>query len=464
MSRPIGCDTLHSSDSPGRGVMIDVGRFQAVTCHGGTRRSFLKLGASLPLLLGQADRAFAAPGARPRAKSVLLVWLWGAPSHLDTFDPKPEAPLEYRGPFSTIPTRTPGVRFTDLLPRIAGISDKFTLVRSHVTTQPGHPDAGTVALTGFHEKPGPVQPNFGAIVARHRGREGDLPPFLSVGRGIIQDSVRIVEGYGGGTFGKAWDPFQVVVSSDGSVDLPALELLEGISPDRISDRRALLNQIDTARRRLAAAGIDDWERTYQLAYGLLSNPSARDAFDVTRETDRTRERYGFSTFGQSALVARRLVEARVPYVQLNWSQTVEAITPNFDFGWDTHIYNFEMLMDRHCPILDRVLPELMTDLQERGLLEETLVVVIGEFGRTPKINPRSARDHWPQCYFSLWAGAGIPPGGTIGRSDKLGEHPISSPISPLMVGTTISELAGLTTQDRAELNVLSGGTLINEFV
>ena len=347
---------------------------------------------------------------------------------------------------------------------MASISDRFALARTHVSSQPGHPDAGTVALTGFHEKPGPVQPNFGAIVARHRGRTGDLPPFLSVGRGVIQDSVRIVEGYGGGTFGKAWDPFQVVVKNDGSVDLPALDLLDGITPARISDRRHLLGQLDVARRRLEAAGIDDWERAYQMAYGLLSNPSARDAFDVTRESEATRQRYGHTHFGQSALVARRLVEARVPYVQLNWSQTVEAITPNYDFGWDTHIYNFEMLMDRHCPLLDRVLPELMTDLQDRGLLEDTLVVVISEFGRTPKINPRAARDHWPQCYFSLWSGAGVPTGGAIGQSDKLGEHPLTTPITPLMVGTTITELAGLTTQDRAELNVLSGGTVIDEFV
>ena len=154
----------------------------------------------------------------------------------------------------------------------------------------------------------------------------------------------------------------------------------------------------------------------------------------------------------------------MPYVQLNWSHTVEAITPNLDFGWDTHIYNFELLMDRHCPLLDRVLPELMADLEDRGLLDETLVVVISEFGRTPKINQRAARDHWPQCYFSLWAGAGIEPDRTIGESDRLGEHPLADPISPLMVGTTITELAGLDTQARAELNVLSGGTVIDELL
>lgn len=419
----------------------------------------------MPLALGLPSTAQSAlAGRSPRAKTVLMVWLWGAPSHLDTFDPKPDAPVEYRGPFSTIATRTPGVRFTDLLPRIAQRSDQFTLVRSHITTQSGHPDGGTVALTGFHEKPGPVQPNFGAIVAKHRGQTGDLPGFVSVGRGIIRDAGRIVEGYGGGTLGKAYDPFLINCTEEGKADLPALKLLDGLSPDRITDRKSLLGQIDKTRRSLEGAGIEGWARQYQQAYGMLTNSKARDAFDLTRESQATRDAYGYSTFGQSALMARRLVEAEVPYVQLNWSETVESITPNWDFGWDTHLYNFELLMDRHCPILDRALPVLLDDLSERGLLDTTLVVVISEFGRTPKINDRAARDHWPQCYFSLWTGAGVEPGRTIGQSDKLGEHPITNPITPLMVGTTIAELAGIDTQARAEMNVLEAGTVIDELL
>ena len=445
--------------------MFDVGSFPAHTCRGVSRRSFLRLGASVPLafgLPGALGGAEVSPGAR--AKTVLFVWLWGAPSHLDTLDPKPEAPTDYRGPFSTIATRTPGVHFTELLPQLAQRSDRFTLIRSHITTQPGHPDAGTVALTGYHERPTPVKPNFGAIVAKHRGQQGALPPFVYVGRGIPQDSSRRIEGYGGGTLGTAFNPFLVNCAADGSINLPSLELLEGLTPDRITDRRSVLRRLDVARRRLDRGRVQDWQQVYQRAYGLLTNPKARQAFDLTQESQATRDKYGYTTFGQSCLMARRMVEAEVPYIQLNWSQTVEAITPNFDFGWDTHIYNFEMLQDRHCPVLDRALPALMDELEGRGLLDTTLVVAMGEFGRTPKISNRAARDHWPRCYFSLWAGAGIQTGRTVGRSDRRGEDPVDNPITPLMVGTTIAELAGINSQSRAEMDVLVGGKVIDELL
>lgn len=445
--------------------MFDIGEFRASTCAGLTRRSFLKVGAALPFGWNLPKPVQGAEGTEtPRAKTVLLVWLWGAPSHLDTFDPKPDAPVEYRGPFSTTATRTPGVRFTDLLPRLAARSDQYTLVRSHVSSQPGHPDGFTVALTGFHEKPGPVQPNFGSIVAKHRGPTSELSPFISVAQGKLRDSNRFCEGYGGSTLGKGYDPFMVSCAADGTVDLPALKLLKGLTPNRISDRKSLLDRLNRTRRQIDNAGIADWSRQSQRAYGLLTNPKALEAFDLTRESQATRDAYGYSTFGQSALMARRLVEAEVPYIQLNWSQTPESITPNYDFGWDTHLWNFELLIDRHCPVLDRALPVLLEELRERGLLDTTLVVVISEFGRTPKISIRAARDHWPQCYFSLWAGAGIEPGRIIGESDKLGEHPITSPITPLMVGTTIAELAGVNAQARAEMSVLDGGHVIDELL
>ncbi|MFN0198648.1 MAG: DUF1501 domain-containing protein [Planctomycetaceae bacterium] len=442
--------------------MFHVGSFRSQSCQGLSRRSFLSAASTMACAYGLRTPTLAQESISPRAKSVVLVWLWGAPSHLDTFDPKPDAPLEYRGPFSPIATRTPGVRITDLLPQLAQRSDKYTLIRSHVSSQPGHPDAGTVSLTGFHERPEPIKPNFGSIVARHRGQKGQLPPFISVGRGIPRDASRSIEGYGGGTLGKSYDPLQLHVAESGQVDVPDLQLLDGISPNRITDRQSLLTRLDEDRRRIDGLGVEQWNRTYQRALGLLSHPKSREAFDLTRETDATRDRFGFSTFGQSCLLTRRLLEAEVPYIQLNWSQTVEAITPNYDFGWDTHIYNFELMQDRHCPILDRTLSAFIDDLSDRGLLETTLVVVMGEFGRTPRINERSARDHWPRCYFSLWMGAGIPGGQVIGESNKLGEDPLTNPITPLMVGTTIAEFAGINTQARAELNVLNGGQVIDE--
>ncbi len=445
--------------------MLDIGGFHAGSCNGVTRRAFLQTGASAAAALGFAalgNSALAA--AKARAKSVVFVWLWGAPSHLDTLDPKPDAPSEYRGPFAPISTRTPGLHFTELLPQLAARSDLFSVIRSHVSSAPGHPDAGTVGLTGFAERPEPVRPNFGSIVAKHRGHRGSLPPFVALGRGIPRDVIRIVDGYGGGKLGGAYDPFMISCDESGRAEIPSLKLLDDLNPARIQDRRSLLGVLDRAHRQLDEARPAVWDRTFDRAFQLLMRPEARNAFDLTRESQMTRDRYGQTAFGQSCLLARRLVETGVPYIQVNWSEYVECMTPNCDFGWDTHIYNFELLQDRHCPILDRALSAFLDDLAMRGLLESTLVVAMGEFGRTPRINGQAARDHWPQCYSSIWAGAGLPAGRVIGSSDKLGEHPATMPITPLMVGTTIAELAGIDTQARAEMGVLDGGTSIHDLV
>lgn len=444
--------------------MLDIGRFSAKTCGGVSRRSFLQVGASVPLALGLGGMGASRAATSAKAKSVIFVFLWGAPSHLDTFDPKPDAPAEYRGPFGVISTRTPGVHFTELLPQTAVRSDRFTLARTHVTTAPGHPDAGTVALTGFAEIPTPVQPNFGSIVAKHSGSRGILPPFFSIARGVVMDGGRRIEGYGGGTLSQAYDPFLVGCTENGEVEMPALQLLDGLNPLRVQDRRRLLLDLDHAARQAEHAERAAWARNARSAYELLLDPAARKAFDLTQETEATRARYGYSTFGQSALLARRLVEGGAAYVQLNYSRHVEAINPGYEFGWDTHIYNFELLQDQHCPILDRAFSALLDDLYDHGLADDTLIVMMGEFGRTPKISPRAARDHWPPCYFSVWAGAGITPGRVIGASDRLGEHPLGEPITPLMVGTTIAQLAGMDTQARAEMNVLSGGRVIDALV
>lgn len=443
--------------------MLDVGAFRAKTCSGVDRRAFLQLGTSASLAVGVSAAAEALGAEPPRATSVILLWLWGAPSHLDLFDPKPKAPAEYRGPFSPIATRTPGLQVSELLPQLAARSDQYALVRSMVSSDGGHPGAGTVGLTGFPENPVPVQPNFGSIVARHRGSNGALPPFFYIGRGIPRDLPRRIRGYGGGTMGPAYDPFLVRCSEQGKVDMPGLQLLKGLTPDRIVDRRRLLRTLDAAAREVDGP-VGNWNRTHQTAYDLLTRPTARAAFDLTRERPETRARYGQTTFGQSCLLARRLVESGVPYIQVNWSEYVESITPGADFGWDTHIYNFELLQDRHGPIFDRAFSALLDDLRQRGLLDSTLVLAMGEFGRTPRINKRAARDHWKDCYFSVWAGAGVPGGTVIGQSDKLGERPITDPITPLMAGTTLAELTGIRAENRTEMRVLQGGTLIDELL
>lgn len=444
--------------------MIRIGRFTGRDCHGWTRRAFVTFGASLPWT-AQCLVPQPAPGAEGggKAKSVIFVWLWGAPSHLDTFDPKPDAPTEYRGPFATIAARAAGVRFSELVPRLAARSHMFSVVRSNITHDGGHPPAGTLGLTGYKEGPGPLQPSFGSIVARHRGA-GALPPYVMLGRGIPRDVVKPVAGYGGGDWGKAYDPFLVDCNDLGDVAIPALELSDGITPERLADRRTLARQLDRFQRRTEELPFELWDRSIQQAYTLLTSRGAVAALDVSRESERTRAAFGQTAFGQSLLLARRLVEAEVPFIHVNWSEYVEALTPNTDFGWDTHIHNFDLLPHRHCPILDRALSALLDDLHERGLLGSTLVVCMGEFGRTPRINNRAARDHWPQCYFSLWAGGGTKPGQIIGASDAKGEHPITRPIDPPAVGATIMDLTGINSVVRAKLNVLPGGEAIRELM
>jgi uncharacterized protein (DUF1501 family) len=233
-------------------------------------------------------------------------------------------------------------------------------------------------------------------------------------------------------------------------------------PARLADRRAVLHELDRSRRVADAGELRTWDDLHQRAYALLSSPTTHVALDLSREPRAVREAYGQTSFGQSCLLSRRLVEAGVPYVQVNWSQYVEVFYPFSDYGWDTHADNFGLLADWHGPLLDRVLATLLDDLGQRGLLETTLVLCMGEFGRTPRINAIGSRDHWHPCYFSLWAGAGVQPGRVVGESDARGEHPATEPITPAMVGTTILELAGIGSADRAELRVLEGGRVIHE--
>lgn len=444
--------------------MLEIGSFRARHCQGISRRAFLRAGSGVPLAWAlPALGVRAAEAENRKAKSILLVWIWGGPSHLDTFDPKPEAPAEYRGPFSTIPTRTPGVRVSELLPKLAARSHLFSLVRTNINHSGDHLVAGSIGLTGGAEGPGGHPPNFGSILARHRP-SADLPPFMSLARGPIGDGRGPAKGYGGGTWGPRYDPFLVSCSEQGQVEIPSLKLIDGLSPARLGNRRLLLTELDRIRRRVESGQFSQWDHLFGRAYSLLTSPSAHKVFDISREPGKTRDAYGHTSFGQSCLLGRRLVEAGVPYVQVNWSQYVEVLYDFSDYGWDTHADNFELLADWHCPILDRVLSTLLDDLHQRGLLETTLVVAMGEFGRTPRINAIGSRDHWPQCYFSLWAGGGVQPGRVIGESDARGEHPITSPVTPEMVGATMLELAGVSSADRAQLKLLEGARVIDELL
>ncbi len=443
--------------------MLRLGEFKSRSCDGVSRRAFVQAGAALPLTAMLSSEQIAQAAAQGRAKSIVFVWLWGAPSHLDTFDPKPDAPLNYRGPFGTIPTSLPGVRFTELVPKLAARTDKFALVRSNVTHDGGHPGAGTYGYTGAREGRGiQIQPSWGSIVSRARGAGEGLPPYVMLSRGIPRDVVKTIDGYGGGDWGKAYDPFLIQCDELGTINIPALKLVDGVTPDRIAHRRSLQNQLDKIKRNVTADTFDAWDSKSKQAFTLLTNKQALDSLDLAREKTPLRESYGQSSFGQSLLLARRLVEAEVPFVNVSWSEFVEAFSPNTDFGWDTHVKNFDLLPNRHCPILDKAMSAFLDDMYDRGLMESTLVVCMGEFGRTPRINNRAARDHWQHNYFSIWAGAGVKPGQVVGASDAKGEHPISRKIEPTGVGVTMLDCMGIDSIARAELNVLPDGEFIHE--
>jgi uncharacterized protein (DUF1501 family) len=440
--------------------MFEVGSFRS-SLHGVvSRRAFLAAAASAPVAMGLSG-LHAGAVSHGKAKSVIVLWLWGAPSHLDTFDPKPNAAAEVRGPFATIATKTPGIRFTELFPKTAARTDRFAIIRSNVNFDGDHLKAGSIGLTGMLEGREALVPNFGSIVARHRGAK-ELPAFISIGRGHPRDVVGPLRGFGGGNWGRNYDPFLVGCSDKGETDIPELKLLDGLSPAALEDRKNLLGELDRLNRAAEKVPSEKWDVAKRRAFALLTTPEARKALDLTQEKQSTRDKYGQSSFGQSCLLARRLAQAGVPYVQVNWSQYVEAMTPNCDFGWDTHIFNFDLLPDRHGPIFDRVFSTLLDDLHDRGMLDSTLLVAMGEFGRTPRINNQASRDHWPQCYFSIWAGCGVRGGAVIGDSDATGSAPLTEPFTPGMVGATILDLAGVDSQARAELRVLPDTRVIHE--
>ncbi|HEY2785633.1 MAG TPA: DUF1501 domain-containing protein [Fimbriiglobus sp.] len=454
--------------------MLLFGRKTERTCQTVHRRAFLQAGASSVLGLSAVDafRIFAGSKQGGAAKRVILLWLWGGPSHLDTWDPKPEIPIEYRGPFSTIPTRTSGLRFCELFPQLAARTDKIAVLRSLSTQSNDHGVAGTIGLTGSaaggtgldgRPLPGSARPALGAVVAKGRkSTDTGLPPYLVVG-GRLHQGKKMIVGEGGGPLGAAFDPFRLEYDPKTGTKVPALQLPPGLTPERLQDRQSVRAALDAAARSFgdsAAAGKLDAHRLR--AFALLTSIEARTSFDLSLESDATVKRYGKTRFGQSCLLARRLVEAGVPVVQVNWSDHVEAEEDSGDGGWDHHYRNFEIMQDRHAVWLDQALSALLDDLQSRGLLDSTLVVAIGEFGRTPKINEKAGRDHWPGCYSALLAGGGIAGGRVVGGSDAKGEKPRDTPVTPADLCTTVYRATGLTSENITGMGLTPIGRVIDE--
>ncbi|RUL87223.1 DUF1501 domain-containing protein [Tautonia sociabilis] len=453
--------------------MLDLGETPGRTCRGESRRAFLRLGTlgAVGLTLGDllAIRAVARPPApiEPKAKAVIVLWLWGGPSHLDTFDPKPDAPLEYRGPFDSIATAAPGVRVCELLPGLARRADTYAIIRSMHHESNDHGVAGTIALTGSIAGAvdlgggvagGALKPSTGAIVSRLSPRRpGGLPPYVILGNQLHQGHKRVV-GEGGGVLGASYDPFRIDYEPGVGPVLPDVRLPDGVAAERMAARWDLFERI--APSGTGSRPAEALAEHYALARQLIGSKESLAALEIDREPEAIRDAYGPHRFGRCCLIARRLIEAGLPFVQVNWSTHVEGPEDAGDGGWDMHDRYFAVMQDRHGWMLDRALSALLDDLQSRGLLDSTLVVAVGEFGRTPKINPKAGRDHWNPCYSALLAGAGIPGGAVIGASDARAEYPAERPVHPADLSATILRLLGIGSEALTGIGLTPMGTAI----
>lgn len=457
--------------------MLSAGAIRVRHCGGCSRRELLTAGGvgALGLSLPSWLRAQSVAADRvAQADAVIFLWLWGGPSHVDLFDPKPKAAVEYRGPFSPIATATPGLHFTELLPRLAARSERLAVIRSLHTDSNDHGIAGTHGLTGASSgaislggqtMPGRLQPATGAIVAAtSRSPAGRLPHNIALGAPLHQGHRRIA-GENAAFLGPAFDPFRVEYDAADGVKLAKLQLAEEITPDRIANRRRLSAAFDDVARAAASSrAFESVDHYYQQAVDLLTAGAAREAFDLTAESEAVRNEYGWFRFGQSCLLARRLVERGVRFVQVNWSSHVEPIEDAGDGGWDMHDRNFPQLQDRHGWMLDQAASALLDDLHERGMLQRTLVVAMGEFGRHPQINAKAGREHWEHCYSGLLAGGGLPGGAVIGASDRTGAYPTTRPTTPADVAMTVYAALGLGAADLTELGLAPAGEAIEELV
>ncbi|HYV38833.1 MAG TPA: DUF1501 domain-containing protein [Gemmataceae bacterium] len=430
-------------------------------CDGVNRREFLRVGGLSVLGLGLADvlRARALIPQPRRLPNCILVWLDGGPSHLDTFDLKPNAPAEVRGEFDPIQTNVVGVQICQHFSRLAGMMDKVCLIRSMTSDLGEHNFGRHYLLTGY--KPSPVleYPSYGSVVAHCRAAAADavLPSYIAVPKASREAGCGYLPG--------SRRPFELL-SDPTRPDLSVRDLNPpaGLTQPRQERRRDFLNELDNLSAEVEDNALrQERDAHFAQAYNMIFSPQARQAFDLTREPPATRQRYGGNRVGQSCLMARRLIEAGCPFVTVT------------DEGWDTHQTIARVLREGYVggrvgkiPVLDQALAALLGDLADRRMLEETLVIVMGEFGRTPKLNTAGGRDHWPRAFSVLLAGGGVRGGQVIGQSDARGESPSQRPVTPPDLARTIYTLLGidpgseLRTSDGRPVAVNAGGELVRE--
>ncbi|WP_169972787.1 DUF1501 domain-containing protein [Tautonia rosea] len=418
-------------------------------CDGLTRRDFLHagslatLGLSLPGL-----HALEARGAVPRDQDMncIMLFLVGGPSQLDTWDMKPDAPSEIRGPFRPIDTNVPGIQVSEIFPKLARNMDKVALVRSAYHTATAVHDTGHQMMqTGRLFGNGAIKyPHMGSVLSYLKGPRGDVPPHVLLPRPIGNTGGNMPHGQDAGFLGKSYDPF-VLGADPNAPDFKVPDLLppEYVTGARESRRQSFRAAIDGAVRDFEAS--EDarlLDENFQRAYGLMSSAEAREAFALDAEPDDIRDRYGRTRFGQSCLMARRLVERGVRFVTVNMFETVFN-----EITWDIHgsspFSPIEAYQNEIGPNFDNAYTALLTDLYERGMLENTMILAFGEFGRTPKINPAGGRDHHPACWTVLFAGGPIRGGNVVGASDEIGHAPKDQPVSTAEIAATVFHGLGI---------------------
>ena len=424
-------------------------------CDGVTRRDFLRVGGlsafGLPALL-RAEARGAEPVSAATAQSVILVYLGGGLSHHDSFDPKPDAPAEVRGKYGTIGTKLAGVSFGEKMPRLAAGNDRFALVRSGAHGNDHHETATNWVLSGRFGSAFGDYPAIGAVVAHELGYRGPMPPYFAVPKNPAFTWELGKSAFLGGRYEsfKSGDP--------NAPDFQVKDLAPVGEPSagRLGRRQSLRLAVDDLARQVDTDdGLRTMDEFQRRAMDLVVSPEARRAFNLKGEDPRLRDRYGRTTTGQGCLLARRLVEAGVRFVTINSS------------GWDHH-FNIYTSLDRRLPEFDAALSALIGDLGARGLLESTLVVAMGEFGRTPKINDKAGRDHWGHAASLVFAGGGVVPGRVVGRTDDQGAHVTDRPVSPGDVAATIYRAVGvdptrhLMTPENRPVPILDEGSPIDE--
>ncbi len=417
--------------------MLNLDNAHLRDCERMSRRSLLQIGSlaglgiSLPTLIAQKQamaKAKSAASGKKQDVSCILIWTRGGTSHHDTFDPKPEAPANVRGDYSTIETAVPGVRFTEIVPRMAKELNRFAILRGWNPKNGSHGSADQYVMSGHKPNPAVHHPTLGAVVSKLQGFKSAMPPYMQLGTEVDKRFGGGQPGFLGlehGAFEMPADP------NDAKFVVRDITPPPGVDMQRVSRRRSMLGTIDALQRTtdVQPAAFEALDEHYKAALNMITAPETQKAFRISEESDKLRDDYGRNVFGQRLLLSRRLVQAGVRCVTVT------------DGGWDTHANNFTSLKTRLIPRVDQGIPALLADLEQSGMLDTTLVVWLTDFGRTPKVNSAAGRDHWSSSGFAMFAGAGVPGGAVLGRTDEEGGRVVDDEYgSEDIIATVLSKM------------------------